>query len=198
MTRAARHSADEYEPARAALAAGELAILTHANRGIFAARAATLTEAQANLMAALGRGLLSVTMDLATAFRLGIQPMAGSRLPEDGAPVYLASIEAAGCPGSGISAADRALTIRTAADPGARAGAVVMPGHIMPLLIRRPPGPQTTLPEIAASLLPRQAVAWCDILGEDGDLATAAHCRDLGECHGIAAEDFARRHDFRS
>ncbi|MGG2383082.1 3,4-dihydroxy-2-butanone-4-phosphate synthase, partial [Salmonella enterica] len=84
--------------------------------------AATLTEAQANRMASLGRGLLSVTLDLAAAFRLGIQPMAGTQLPDDGAPVYLASIEVADCPGSGISAADRALTIRTAADPNARAG----------------------------------------------------------------------------
>lgn len=169
-----------------ALAAGELAILIGGGRGIFAARAATLTEAQANQMARLGRGLLSVTLDLAAAFRLGIQPMAGTQLPDDGAPVYLASIEVADCPGSGISAADRALTIRTAADPAARAGAVVMPGHIMPLLIRRRAG--TTLPEIAAAMLAREAVAWCDILGEDGDLATSAYCHHLAERHGIAAE----------
>ncbi|MBN9526837.1 MAG: 3,4-dihydroxy-2-butanone-4-phosphate synthase [Alphaproteobacteria bacterium] len=167
-----------------ALPAGELAILTGGDRGIFAARAATLTETQANRMASLGRGLLSVTLDLAAAFRLGIQPMAGTQLPDDGSPVYLASIEVADCPGSGISAADRALTIRTAADPNARAGAVVMPGHIMPLLIRRPAG--TTLPEIAAAMLPHEAVAWCDILGEDGDLATAAYCRELGFRHDIA------------
>ncbi len=170
-----------------ALADGALAILTGGNRGIFAARAATLTEAQANLMASLGRGLLSITVDLATAFRLGIQPMAGTHLPEDGAPVYLASIEVADCPGSGISAADRALTIRTAANPAARAGAVVMPGHIMPLLIRRRAG--TTLPEIAAAMLRPQAVAWCDILGEDGDIASAAHCHAIGQRHGIATEE---------
>ncbi len=188
MPQAIRRTAPLHDQARAALLAGELAILTCRGRGILAARAATLTEAQANLMAGLGRGLLSITLDLATAFRLGIQPMAGSRLPADGAPVYLASIEVADCPGSGISAADRALTIRTAADPAAQAGAVVMPGHIMPLLIRRPDG--ETLPEIAAALLPRQSIAWCDILGDDGDLADAGYCHDLGERHGIVAEDF--------
>jgi len=59
-----------------------------------------------------------------------------------------------------------------------------MPGHIMPLLIRRQGG--TTLPEIAAAMLPGQAVAWCDILGDDGDLATAEQCHDLGFRHGIA------------
>lgn len=188
MPHAAKHAALPRQPARTALAAGDLAILTSRGRGILAARAATLTEAQANLMAGLGRGLLSITLDLAAAFRLGIQPMAGSRLPDDGAPVYLASIEVADCPGSGISAADRALTIRTAADPAAQAGAVVMPGHIMPLLIRRPAG--DTLPEIAAGLLPRQSIAWCDILGDDGDLADAGYCHDLGERHRIVAEDF--------
>jgi 3,4-dihydroxy 2-butanone 4-phosphate synthase/GTP cyclohydrolase II len=177
------------------IAGGALAVLVDDDalggkgRGIFFAAAAALRAQQAAVMATRGRGLLSVAIDEATALRLGISYMTGADSVFGMAPTFLVSIEAASCPGTGISAEDRALTIRAAANPAAVRTDLRSPGHIMPLLIRRSLGPSATLAETAFALIHSLTASgttgWCDILNDEGDVASAASCTALAEDLGL-------------
>lgn len=168
---------------------GELAVLIDdqalggAGRGIFFAAAGALSAYQVTIMALRGRGILSVAVDEDLAVRLGIPHMPRSQRIHGDEPTFLVSIEAAACLGTGISADDRALTIRVAGDPQATAESLATPGHIMPLLIRRPLGAASTLAEVAYALLQaetgRGVAAWCDILDDSGAVASAETCRAL-------------------
>jgi 3,4-dihydroxy 2-butanone 4-phosphate synthase/GTP cyclohydrolase II len=163
--------------------------LSHAGRGIFFAAAAGLTSMQATVMATRGRGLLSIAIDMPSAMRLGISHMPGSQGLLGTEPIFLVSIEAASCPGTGISAEDRALTIRVAGDSRSTAGDLATPGHIMPLLVRRPLSEAATLAEIAHAVTrcatPAGAAAWCDILDDAGGVASAESCRAVARQLGL-------------
>lgn len=160
-------------------------------QGILIGVAALMCEETACVMAIHARGLLSVTVGVSAAFRLGLRRMPGAARAET---EYLASIEAARCLGTGISAADRAMTMRTAGARNATEDDLVSPGHVMPLLVRegRPPA---TLPEIAHAIVTRRcgypAASWCDVLNEAGDLASCEECLDLARRLGVHAARFA-------
>lgn len=163
--------------------------LSHAGRGIFFAAAASLTSTQAAIMATRGRGILSIALDEPMAMRLGLSHMPRSQGVLGTEPIFLVSIEAASCPGTGISAEDRALTIRVAGDSGSTANDLVTPGHIMPLLVRRPLGETASLAEIAYAATraasPAGAAAWCDILDDAGGVASAESCRAVARGLGL-------------
>ena len=140
-------------------------------------------------MAVHGRGILSITVDAPIAFRLGLARMQRRRPGWPERSEYLVSIEAAACDGTGISAADRALTLRMAGTPTATSADLISPGHIIPLLVPDEPGVEPTLPEIAHALVGEETsmagAAWCDVLGHDGDLATAEESFELARELGL-------------
>jgi 3,4-dihydroxy-2-butanone 4-phosphate synthase len=85
--------------------------------------------------------------------------------------------------GTGISAADRARTLRVAASPAAGAQELVCPGHIP---VVTPLAEQIPTPAAAAITLCREAGAWqaatlCHVLGRTGDVATTAELRALAD-----------------
>jgi 3,4-dihydroxy-2-butanone 4-phosphate synthase len=145
-----------------------------------------MTDATVVQMVNYGRGLVSIVVDIDTAFRLGLRRMAGRRagIPENGE--YLVSIEAADCSGTGISAGDRAATLRAAGGRDAAQDDIVMPGHVMPLLVPGRLTRESALPTVAHAIVMRSTeysvVAWCDVLGRDGDVA------DLNEASALARE----------
>ncbi len=166
----------------AALRAGMLIVLgfrsfAHGRgRSILCGAAGLMTSETVNQMATHGRGLVSITIDIETAFRLGLRRMGGSARDLPSKPEYLVSIEASACAGSGISASDRALTLRAAGALEAHQDDLVVPGHIMPLLVRGALPPTPTLPEIAHSIVagntPFVVAAWCDVLDDEGEIAS--------------------------
>ncbi len=176
---------------RESLSSGELIILSHkshhngAGRGIFVGVAALLHEDLASLMAIEGRGLLSIALDERTAFRLGLRTMECNSSHNSSRPEYLKSIEAASCNGTGISAADRALTIRTAGSQIATANDLVTPGHVMPIVIRKPFSLDETLisgaHQLINDLTPYDVITCCDILDEKGEVGTSAYCQSLAK-----------------
>lgn len=163
-------------------------------RGIFAAPAAGITAELVTVMALWGRGIISIALDETTAFRRGFSFMCGADGATSSIPCYVRTIEASICTGTGISAEDRALTIRTAGAIKARPEDFRVPGHIAPYVVRgiRDPADKAnlTLPELAhMHMLQTSAepvTAWCDILDETGDVASAAHCQKLAEQLGLA------------
>jgi 3,4-dihydroxy 2-butanone 4-phosphate synthase/GTP cyclohydrolase II len=129
-----------------------------------------------NFMVTHARGHVCVTMNEARMRAFGI-PLLASDAPFSRGVAFGASIEAREGVSTGISAADRARTIRVASTAEPVPGAVIMPGHVFPVQVRTGgvlirPG----LPEAAADLSSMsvgvEAAAMCAVLDENGDLAS--------------------------
>jgi 3,4-dihydroxy 2-butanone 4-phosphate synthase/GTP cyclohydrolase II len=172
------------------LAAGGLVVVADeaGNRGFFLGVAALATAETVNTALLWGRGLTCFSVTAERAMALGL--LLGGEL-RDGhqGPVFLRSVEAATCEGTGISAADRAETLRAAGAPDAGMGSLKSPGHVMPVLARfRCPGHRASAEaalDLVRALTGAEVAAWTDILDDDGELASAAYCRTLAARLGM-------------
>ena len=177
--------------AAACLQAGQLAIVIDesAGRGIFLHAAARATTETVNTAILHGRGITCFSVTPEQAMRLGLT-LAGQYRPNQRGPLFLRSVEAAECEGTGISAEDRALTLRAAGAPDATMASLKSPGHVVPAMITgRRDGTQGELADAARDVLRQLSThdvpAWTDILDDEGELASAAWCLALGERLGV-------------
>src|SRR5919198_1118600 len=124
----------------AELRAGRIVILVddedRENEGDLVFAADFVTADKINFLARHGRGLVCMPITEEHAARLGLRPMVTQNRSRHGTN-FTVSIEAAEGIATGISAHDRALTIRVAAAPEARPEDIVQPGHVFPLIARR-------------------------------------------------------------
>lgn len=187
---------------------GSLAVLFDAasnggrGRGILFMAAHLAEPKDVNRMATDGRGVCTITINEAAAARLRLAPQGAVPRQRD-VPYLVNSIEAVACSETGISAAERALTLRVAGNPEAVAEDLVTPGHIMVQVARNVLRDRASLPEIANALLSAYRIArfsaWSDILDDSGEVGSATHCRELAErltlpyFEAPAAIAFARR-----
>ena len=149
---------------------------------VLACSAARVTPEVINFMVTHGRGLVCLVLTRERMRQLGIPLMSAD--PTRPLPAYGVSIEARHGVSTGISASDRATTVRAAVADDATPAALVMPGHVT--TIEGAPGGvlvRAALPE-AASDLSRLAglgpsAALCAVLGRDGNLATTAELEAL-------------------
>ena len=116
--------------------AGKIVILVdeedRENEGDLVLAAEHVTPEAINFMARFGRGLICLTLTRERCERLKLPPM----VPRNGTKMgtaFTVSIEAAEGVTTGISAADRAHTVKVAVAAGAKAADLVQPGHIFPL-----------------------------------------------------------------
>jgi 3,4-dihydroxy 2-butanone 4-phosphate synthase/3,4-dihydroxy 2-butanone 4-phosphate synthase/GTP cyclohydrolase II len=88
-------------------------------------------------------------------------------------------VDLAASRGTGVSAAERAATIRQLADPAAQASDFLRPGHVFPLAARsgglreRPGHTEATVELCRAAKLPTVGVC-CEVMGPEGVMAGAA------------------------
>jgi 3,4-dihydroxy 2-butanone 4-phosphate synthase/GTP cyclohydrolase II len=145
------------------------------NEGDLVFAADFVTPEKVNFLAMHGRGLICMPITESHAARLGLRPMVSENRSRHGTN-FTASIEAAEGIATGISAHDRALTIRVAAAAGATASDIVQPGHVFPLiaqdggvLVRA--GHTEACCDLArlAGLTP--AAVLCEIMRADGTMA---------------------------
>src|SRR5260221_10094137 len=119
----------------AAIRGGEIAILVddedRENEGDLVFAAEFVTPEKINFLAKNGRGLICMSITETHALRLGLKPMVEQNRSRHGTN-FTAPIEAAEGIATGISAQDRALTVKVAAAAEARAEDIVQPGHIFP------------------------------------------------------------------
>lgn len=175
------------EDAVADLAAGRFVILAEAESGESQlCIAADLVTADAvNFMAMHGRGLVCLSMTEERLRQLGI-PLMAPEAPSVVRRSYGASIEARRGVTTGISAHDRATTIRAAMVPDAGPDDIVMPGHVVPI-VGRGGGVlvRAGLTEAAIDLIRlsgrQPAAAVCAILTDDGSLAAPADLEALAD-----------------
>ena len=153
-------------------------------RGIFFQQADAIEARDVNEMARSGRGVIAAALTADRAFALGLVPLGNGLLRAD-ATRYVASVEAKACSETGISAAERALTLRVLGAPAALASDLVSPGHIMPAVVTEDEAGATSLVSLAFYHVVRSGgahvVAWCDILDDEGEVATAAYCERVAD-----------------
>jgi 3,4-dihydroxy 2-butanone 4-phosphate synthase/GTP cyclohydrolase II len=163
----------------AAIRAGEIVILVddedRENEGDLVFAAEYVSAEKINFLARHGRGLICMPITEAHAQRLGLRPMVAQNRSRHGTN-FTVSIEAAEGIATGISAHDRALTVKVAAAENARAEDIVTPGHVFPLiaqpggvLVRA--GHTEACCDLArlAGLMP--AAVLCEIMRDDGSMA---------------------------
>ncbi len=145
------------------------------NEGDLFFAAEFVTPDKINFLATHGRGLVCMPITVEHADRLGLKPMVAHNRTRHGTN-FTASIEAAEGIATGISAHDRALTIKVATASDARPEHIVQPGHVFPLiaqpggvLVRA--GHTEACCDIArlAGLAPAAVI--CEIMNEDGTMA---------------------------
>ncbi len=153
-------------------------------RGIFFMQADNIRGDDVNIMARHGRGVIGAALTASRAFAIGLSPLVNTQI-RDGAPRYMTSVEAAACTETGISAAERAMTLRVLAGVSTNPGDLVAPGHIMPAIVAESEGAEASLEAIGFHYAARSgnalAIAWCDILDKEGDVADSAYCFALAK-----------------
>jgi 3,4-dihydroxy 2-butanone 4-phosphate synthase/GTP cyclohydrolase II len=174
--------------------AGRMVILTddedRENEGDLTLAADAVTPEAINFMATHGRGLICLALTEEQVDRLHLPLMAANNQ----SPYHTAftvSIEARSGVTTGISAHDRARTVRVAADPRSGPQDIVTPGHVFPLRARRGgvlvrSGQTEGSVDLArlAGLTPAAVI--CEVMNDDG---TMARLKDL--------DGFASRHQLR-
>ena len=159
------------------------------NEGDLVMAASKVRPEDINFMARYGRGLicLTLTRDRCRQLRL---PLMVSDTDLDHGTNFTVSIEAAEGVTTGISAYDRAHTVRTAVAPDARPEHLRQPGHIFPLMAQ-PGGVLTRAGHTEAGcdlvriagLEPAAVIV--EILNEDGTMARRPQLEEFAREHGL-------------
>jgi len=199
------HGVERVERAIADVRHGQMVILVddedRENEGDLVMAAQLVTPEAINFMARYGRGLICLTLTDERVQRLGLSMMvATNRAPLGTA--FTVSIEAREGVTTGISAADRAHTIRVAVAPDARPDDLVSPGHVFPLQARRGgvlrrTGQTEGSVDLArlAGLEPAGVI--CEIMNEDGTMARRPDLERFSAEHALPILSIADLIEYR-
>jgi 3,4-dihydroxy 2-butanone 4-phosphate synthase/GTP cyclohydrolase II len=190
----------------AEIRAGNIVVLVddedRENEGDLVFAADFVTPEKINFLAKHGRGLICMPITAEHARRLGLAPMVARNRSRHGTN-FTASIEAAEGIATGISAHDRALTVKVAASPQAKAEDVVQPGHVFPLIaepggVLMRAGHTEACCDLArlAGLTP--AAVLCEIMNDDGTMARLPDLIDFAGHHGLKIGTIADLIEYRS
>lgn len=159
------------------------------NEGDFVIAAEFADAAAINFMATHGRGLVCLPMTAERIAQLGLPMMAVNNSSRH-ETAFTVSIEAREGVSTGISAADRALTVATAINEQNTASAIATPGHVFPLrasqggvLIRA--GHTEAAVDIARLAGCKPAGVICEIMKEDGTMARLPDLIEIAGKHGL-------------
>ena len=175
--------------------AGKMVILVddedRENEGDLCMAAEAVTPDGINFMAVHGRGLICLTLEEEQVNRLELPMM--SAPGRSGPPLgtaFTVSVEARHGVTTGISAADRAHTVKVAIQPDARPTDLVTPGHVFPLRARRGgvlvrTGQTEGSVDLARLAGMRPAGVICEIMNDDGTMARMPDLERFGQKHGL-------------
>jgi 3,4-dihydroxy 2-butanone 4-phosphate synthase/GTP cyclohydrolase II len=188
------------------LRAGRMVILVdeedRENEGDLVIAADCVTPDAINFMARHARGLICLTLTASHAARLQLAPMSARNGTQYGT-AFTVSIEAAQGVTTGISAADRAHTIRTAIAPEVRADHLVQPGHVFPIVARdggvlvRAGHTEAGCDLTALAGLTPAAVI-CEVMNDDGTMARLPELKRFAQEHGLKIGTIADLIRYRS
>ncbi|MFL6417365.1 MAG: 3,4-dihydroxy-2-butanone-4-phosphate synthase [Bryobacteraceae bacterium] len=159
------------------------------NEGDLTIAAEKITPEAINFMATQGRGLICLALAPEICDRLDLQPMSSVNTARFGT-AFCEAIDAAEGVSTGISAFDRAHTIRVAINPRCRPQDLARPGHVFPLraraggvLVRS--GQTEAAVDLArlAGLNPGGVI--CEIMNPDGTMARVPELADFCRQYGL-------------
>ena len=159
------------------------------NEGDLTIAAEKVTPEIINFMAKHGRGLICLTLTPARVEELQLSMMVNENTSNFGT-AFTISIDAKDDVSTGISAADRAVTILTAINPATKKEDIVQPGHIFPLraqeggvLVRT--GQTEGSVDLArlAGLYPAGVI--CEIMNDDGTMARVPQLTEFARKFGL-------------
>ena len=195
----------------AAIRAGEFVIIVddedRENEGDLVIAADFVTPAAVNFCAREGRGLICCAMAGHLIDKFGLPMMVPEADNQSGfGTAFTVSVEAADGVTTGISAFDRAHTIRTLIDPKATRADIVTPGHVFPLRARDggvlERGGQTEASVDLARLAGLTPAAMiCEVMNDDGAMARLPDLKIFAMRHGLkivsvkALEGYRRAHE---
>jgi len=159
------------------------------NEGDLIMAAQFVTPAAVNFMAKHGRGLICVPTTDERLQQLGVGRMVKENRESFTTDVQV-SVDAARGITTGISAADRAATIRVLADPTAVPEDLVAPGHVFPLRARtggvlQRAGHTEAAVDLARLAGCRPVGVICEILNDDGTMARLPELRKFAAKHRL-------------
>lgn len=193
VTKIPQTNLDPMEDVLKDIRAGKMVILMddedRENEGDLVMAAEKVRPEDINFMARYGRGLICLTLTPERCKHLRL-PLMVSETNENRTTNFTLSIEAAEGVTTGISAYDRAHTIRTAVRPDAKPEDLKQPGHIFPLMAQ--PGGVLTRAghtEAGCDLIRiaglEPAAAIVEILNEDGSMARRPDLEKFAKAHGL-------------
>ena len=177
----------------AEIKAGRMVILVdeedRENEGDLVLAADHVTPEAVNFMARFGRGLVCMAITEERARQLNLEPMTPVNRSVHGTN-FTVSIEAAHGVASGISAADRAHTIRVAAAPHATPDDIVHPGHVFPLIaqpggVLARAGHTEACCDLARLAGLSSSAVLCEIMKDDGTMARLPDLEVFAAAHGL-------------
>ena len=157
-------------------------------RGILFRDAGGITAADVNTMAKHGRGWVGAVLGGGGVFALDLSRVRVAT-PRIARPRFLASVESLACSETGISAQERATTLAALGSWSSTSASFQSPGHVFPAI----PAENRIdwqLSDIAYHFCGIRegalATAWCDVLDDRGNVASARWCRALAAGLGLA------------
>ena len=177
----------------AEIAAGRMVVLVddegRENEGDVILAAEHVTPEAINFMARFCRGLICLTLTPERCDELQLPPMVRRNGTKHGT-AFTVSIEAATGIDTGISAADRAHTVRVAIASDSTAASLVQPGHVFPLraasggvLMRA--GHTEAGCDLALLAGKRPAAVICEVMNDDGTMARVPELVEFAKQHNI-------------
>ena len=177
-----------------AIANGEMVVVSddehRENEGDLVCAAEMVTPEKINFMARFGRGLICVALSTDRLKSLDIRPVRKKGRRDSFNTAFMDSVDALDNITTGISAADRAHTIRLLVDDHSGPGDLVSPGHIFPLeaaaggVLERL-GHTEAAVDLAQLAGLRPAGVICEILRDDGEMARLPDLVLFAAEHGL-------------
>lgn len=180
---------DSIEDAIADFAEGKMVIVVddedRENEGDLIVAGEKITPEQVNFMLKNARGVLCAPITMSRCRELQLEPQVEHNTSVLGTPFTVTVDKLEGC-STGVSAHDRAATIRALADPAYDAEAFGRPGHINPLYaqdqgVLRRAGHTEAAIDLARLARLRPAAALIEIMNEDGTMARLPQLRELAD-----------------
>jgi len=190
----------------AELKAGRMVVLVdeedRENEGDLVLAADFVTPDAINFMARHGRGLICLTLTEERCRQLNLPLMVAANRSAHGTN-FTVSIEAATGVSTGISAADRAHTVRTAIASDATPADIVQPGHIFPIIaqpggVLNRAGHTEAGCDLARLAGQTPAAVICEVMNEDGTMARLPDLVEFARAHGLKIGSIADLIHYRS
>ena len=185
---------DPVEDVLAAIKRGELVIVTddekRENEGDLIIAAEMITDEAINQMTKIARGLICVSLEAERLATLKLSPMATRGMGDGFGTAFMESVDARDGVTTGISAGDRAQTIKALVADASTEADFVSPGHMFPLravkggVLHRAGHTEASV-DLARMAGLKPAGVICEVLREDGTMARLPDLVEVAKEHGL-------------